>query len=332
MLRVSGKLKLGSLIAAAAILLAGCSEDTGTNNSAGEFPSRELNIIAGGGPGGGLDTVSRQLVTGLEDSGIDNKFNVINNAAGNGNAARADMLSKPNDGYTVVADSNRVILNPMMGTTDLQLEDFTPIAQLSIGDVAWVVPADSEYQSAEDVIAAVKDDPTSITFGVGSTPSNEQLNILLPLEAAGVEGLTNLNIVNFLDGGAVNTELLGGRIDLASTGAAEADELVKSGDFRVLSTSGDDRHFDDVPTWIELGYDVKLQHWRGIFGPADMPEEAKKWWIDSIRAATETEAWKQSVENVGLETAFLPGDEFKEEILDQKSDMEEIYREIGLIS
>lgn len=325
---------LAAVVASAALLLAGCSSESGNSNAGGaaaDFPTRELSIIAGGGPGGGLDTASRQLVSAMGDAGVDAKFNVVNNAAGNGNAARAAMLAAPHDGYTVVADSNRVILNPLIGSTDLELDQFTPLAQLTVGDVAWVVGKDSPFQTAEDVIEAVKKDATSVTFGVGSTPSNEQLNVLLPLRAAGVDDLTSLNIVNFLDGGSVNTELLGGRIDVASTGASEAASLVESGDFRALATSGPDRHFPDTPTWKDLGYDVEIQHLRGIIGPADMPENTKEWWIESIRKATESEDWKQSVENVGLKSAFLPGDEFKTRLEEERDRMKDIYTEIGLI-
>lgn len=325
---------LAAVIASAALVLAGCSSES-TNSSAGgegsNFPTRDLSIIAGGGPGGGLDTASRQLVSAINDAGVEAKFNIINNAAGNGNAARAAMLAAPNDGYTVVADSNRVILNPMIGSTDLQLEDFTPIAQLTVGDVAWVVGKDSPFKTAEDVINAVKNDVSSVTFGVGSTPSNEQLNVLLPLRDSGVDDLTSLNIVNFLDGGSVNTELLGGRIDVASTGTSEAAALVESGDFRALATSGPDRYFEDTPTWKELGIDVEILHLRGIIGPKDMPEEAKDWWIDAIRKATETEEWKTSVENVGLESAFLPSDEFQTRLEEERDRMLEIYTEIGLV-
>lgn len=308
--------------------LSACSPPGSTEADA-DFPSRELKIIAGGGPGGGLDTVSRQLVDAMGATGVEQRMTVVNNAAGNGNSARANVLSSPHNGYTVVIDSNRVILNTMMGNTELEFEEFAPLASLSSDHMVWVVPKDSPYHSAQEVIDAVKKDTKAVTFGIGSIPSDEQLNILLPMKASGVKDLRALNVVNFLDGGAVNTELLGGRIDVASTGYSEIAPMVESGDFRVLSVSGEEP-LGDIPNWKSQGIDVVLKHWRGVFGPADMPENTKKWWIDAMRRATESPRWKEQVENVGLEPEFIPGEEFREQILRERETMAAIYREVGI--
>lgn len=310
------------------LVLSACAAP-GSNEPEADFPSRELTIIAGGGPGGGLDTVSRQLVDAMQSTGVEQRLTVVNNAAGNGNSARANVLSSPHNGYRVVIDSNRVILNTMMGNTELDFEEFAPLASLSTDHMVWVVPQNSPFRSARDVIEAVKKDTQSVTFGIGSIPSDEQLNILLPMKASGVKDLRSLNIVNFLDGGAVNTELLGGRIDVASTGYSEIAPMVESGDFRVLSVSGEEP-LGDIPNWKSMGMDVVLSHWRGVFGPADMPENTKQWWIESMRRATESPQWKQQVENVGLIPEFVPGEEFRQQILHERETMAAIYKEVGI--
>lgn len=318
-----------TVIAPLALFTLSCS--TETQSADGEFPVREIDLIAGGGPGGGLDTATRQLVQAMEGAGVKQNLNVINNAAGNGNAARAEVLSRPNDGYAVALDSNRVILNPLLGAKELELEEFTPLAQLTIDEIAWVVPKASEFETAQQVIDRMKEDVSSIIFGVGSLPSNDQLNILRPLLAAGVDEASSANIVNFDDGNAVNTELLGGRIHVASTGFSEARELAESGDFRILATSGEQPRLEGVPTWHELGYDVTIEHWRGVFGKANMPDEARQWWEKVIKKATESEEWKQSVNNVGIFPDYLPSEEFKQELEEQRDQMVDVYTRIGML-
>lgn len=327
----SVKSKFAALASVSVLALAAC----GNADDSGEFPSRELTLVAAGGPGGGLDIASRQLLEGMEQSGVDTRVSVANDGAGNGNSARSTVVNRADDGYSVVVESNRIILNPMMGNTDLELDDFTVLAQLTTDTLVWAVAADSEYQSIEDVMEAVQNDPASVTFGVGTTPSNDQLNVLLPVREAGVEDIQQLNVVNFQDGGSLNTELLGGRIDVASTGLSEAGSLAESGDIRLLSVSSAeplDGAAEGVPTWTELGYDVVVQHWRGVFGPADMSDEAEQWWIEHIEAATQTDTWEEGVDNLGLESDFVAGDEFREIILEEEAEMRPIFEEVGLVN
>lgn len=319
-------------LSVAALVLTACGDG---GSDGGDFPSREITIVAAGGPGGGLDMASRQLVDALENSGVDNRLTVQNDGEGNGNSARARVANGQPDGYQVVVESNRVILNPLVGNTDLELDDFTPLAQLTTDQLVWAVSADSEYEEAQDVIDEVLEDPSSVTFGVGTTPSNDQLNILLPLQESGFTDIRELNIVNFLDGGSLNTELMGGRVDVASTGLAEAAALVESGDVRILAISGDeapegDGPAADVPTWLDLGLDVVVEHWRGVFGPADMPEEAVDWWVNAIEEATQTDEWHQSVDNVGLQSDFLPGEEFTAEIIEDRDIMQPVFADLGM--
>lgn len=316
-----------------ALLLTGCGNDA--EGEANGFPERDLTLVAAGGPGGGLDTATRQLSDAMENIDVDAEITVQNDGEGNGNSARATVANGSDDGHSVVVESNRVILNPLMGTTDIQLDDFTPLAQLTIDELVWAVPADSDYEEAQDVIDAVDDDPESVTFGVGTTPSNDQLNILLPLQESGFSDIRNLNIVNFLDGGSLNTELLGGRVDVASTGLAEAMSLVESGDIRLLAVSGQEAPDEDspaagVPTWQDLGIDVELEHWRGVFGPADMPEDAVEWWVNTIEEATSTDSYQETVTNVGLSSSFVPSDEFHDEIVEDLETMEPVFTDLGM--
>lgn len=58
------------------------------------------------------------------------------------------------------------------------------------------VPADSEWDSLDDLIAAAKENPGSITIGTAGVGNAYELGLRSMLEAAGIE----LNIVNFSGG------------------------------------------------------------------------------------------------------------------------------------
>lgn len=266
-----------------------CMPDVHRNEG---YPPPRVTAIAAGSPGGGLDLTARITKDGLEAADVDSFVSIENMGGGGGNPARAAVLQRENDGTSVVFESNRVFLSHITGTTDMALEDFTPIAQLTTDYEVWMVKAGSEYDSAKKVLERIKDDPGSVNFGIGTVPSDDQLNILRPASEYGVKDLSALNLVAFADGGDLNNELLGGRIDVGSTGMSEAMELVESGDVEIIAVSAPDSaegSAKGLTTWHDLGMDITINHWRGVFGPADMPDEAVDWWQGALKKGVESE-------------------------------------------
>lgn len=326
---------LGALLSIGALAMTGCHLDSTAEDSGSGFPSRPLTIIAAGDPGGGLDQAARQLEAAMSAAGVEQRMTIENNGGGGGNPARAELLGRANDGTTVVAESNRVFLNPILGTTDMTVDKFTALAQLTNDYLVWAVRADSPYKSAKDILDKIAKDPASVSFGVGTVPSDDQINILKAAKSSGVSDLTKLNIVAFQSGGDLNTELLGNHVEVVSTGFSEAAALAEAGKVRLLSISAPEEQSgaaEGVPTWKDLGLDFTVDHWRGIFGPANMPADAVTWWEETVKKATETDEWGQQMENAHLTTDYLPSEEFTKRVGDQANEYKSLLSEVGLAS
>lgn len=327
---------LAALVSACAVIaMSACHLDSREQASGSNFPSRPLTIIAAGDPGGGLDQAARQLEAAMKDAGVEQRMTIENNGGGGGNPARAELLGRPNDGTTVVAESNRVFLNPILGTTDMTVDKFTPLVQLTNDYLVWAVRADSPYKSAKEILDKVAANPSSVSFGVGTVPSDDQINILKAAKASGVRDLTKLNIVAFQSGGDLNTELLGQHVEVVSTGFSEAAALAESGKVRLLSISASTKQpgaAAGVPTWKDLGFDFTVDHWRGIFGPAGMPDDAVTWWQDTVKKATESDEWRKQMENAHLTSDYLPSDEFTKRVDEQADEYQALLSEVGLAS
>ena len=66
----------------------------------------------------------------------------------------------------------------------------------------------------------------------------------------------------------------------------------------------------DAPTFKELGYDIEFQIYRGVAGPADMPEEAVKFWSNVFKQVSETKAWQEDyIAKFLLVPHFIPNPE-----------------------
>lgn len=300
------------------------------------YPPPRVTAIAAGSPGGGLDLTTRITKDGLDAAGVDTFMSIENMGGGGGNPARAAVLQRENDGTSVVFESNRIFLSNVTGTTDMSLEDFTPIAQLTTDYEVWLVKSGSKFDSAKKVLKQVNDDPSAVNFGIGTVPSDDQLNVLRPVSQSGVDDLKSLNLVAFSDGGDLNNELLGGRIDVASTGMSEAVELVESGDVEIIAVSApktmEDGPAQGVPTWNDLGMDITINHWRGVFGPADMPDEAVDWWRGALKESVESDEFVKQSKALGINPAYVPGDEWLNTIIrPEEQESTEVLKKVGLV-
>ncbi len=310
--------------------LTGCAE--GVNGADDNFPEGgDLTLIAAGASGGGLDIQSRMVEQAMLDnedlSPVDPQ--VENVSGGGGNPARSAVLNRPSDGRTVVVESNRVFLNYLTGTADISEEEFTPIAKLTTEPVVWAVPADSDWESAEDVLDEVQQDPEAVSFGIGTKPSDDQFNVVRPAEEAGVDNPDALNVVVFEEGGDLTANLVGGHVEVASTGYSEVAEQVDAGEIRVLASSAapdEDvpAELEDVPTWHDLGLDYTVDHWRGVFGPDDMPQETVDWWVETLEGAAQSDTWQELSNQYALTPDFEGPDEFSETIASQRAEAEQI--------
>lgn len=57
--------------------------------------------------------------------------------------------------------------------------------------------------------------------------------------------------------------------------------------------------------------DVELGNWRGVFGAPGISVAQRDALVKLVRAATESPAWKQTLDKLGWTPVFLGGDEYK---------------------
>lgn len=278
------------------------------------FPDRPVLMVVAGSPGGGLDLTGRALEQTMLETRLHATGFVLKHMGGaGGNLAKAYVHQRSGDPYTLYVESNRIYVNKLVGTTPLDHRDLTPIARLTTEYLVWVVRADSPFKSAREVLDKLKADPTSVAFGVGTLPSNDQMNILRPALAYGVNP-KQVKIVVFKSGGDLMIQLLGGHIPVISTGLSEAIEQVKAGRARLLTVSSPKQLEGDlarVPTWRSLGINVEILHWRGLFAPPKTPASAVKYWDQALAKMVKTDSWRRALERHGWYDAYAGSAEFR---------------------
>jgi putative tricarboxylic transport membrane protein len=296
------------------------------------FPERPVLMVVAGSPGGGLDLTGRALEqTMLETRLVPTGFVLKHMGGAGGNLAKSYVHQRSGDSYTLYVESNRIYVNKLVGTTQLDHRDLTPIARLTTEYLAWVVRADSPFKSAREVLDKLKVDPASVAFGVGTIPSNDQMNILRPALAYGVNP-KQIKIVVFKSGGDLMIQLLGGHIPVISTGLSEAIEQVKAGRARLLTVSSPKplEELVGVPNWRSLGINVEILHWRGLFAPPKTPGSAVKYWDQTLAKMVKSDAWKKMLNRHGWHDAYASSAQFRKDLEGEIKVYNGILTQLGL--
>ena len=106
---------------------------------------------------------------------------------------------------------------------------------------AIAVRTDSPYKNLDDLVKALKADPSKVVIGSGGTVgSQDWMQTALIAKAAGINP-RDLRYVALEGGGEIATALLGGHIQVGSTDISDSMPHILSGDMRLLAVFSEER-------------------------------------------------------------------------------------------
>ncbi len=301
--------------------------------AAKDYPPKNISMVAPAGAGGGWDLTIRTVAKTLKDTGLVEANMPITNRPGGGGAVNlAYMQSQKGSDKLISVYSPPILLTKLTGTSKYGYQDTTPLARLITDYGAFVVSKNSKFTSINEVMDALKKDPKSVKIGgTSSAGSMDHIQFLMIAKAAGVPNLRNIDYISFQDGGAV-AQVLGGHVDLISTGLGDVYSLVESGDLRALAQTANKRVGDglvaEIPTVKEQGIDATFENWRGLFGPKDMPEYAVTYWNNVLKEMVATPEWAEARKRNGWDDAYQNGEEFTKFLAQTDAQYKAILNEI----
>jgi putative tricarboxylic transport membrane protein len=207
----------------------------------------------------------------------------------------------------------------------------TPIARLTGEYEVIVVPASSDVQTLDDLIAKFKEDPQSVSWGGGSAGGTDHMLVGLIAKEVGVEP-SGINYVPFAGGGEALASILGGHVSAGVSGYQEFAGQIETGDLRPLAISSAERlEGVDIPTLKEQGVDVDLTNWRAVFAPPGISDEDKQALGDAVGKMVESDAWQSTLKDRAWLDLYLPPDEFAEFLQQDSQQVETVLKDIGLV-
>ena len=154
-------------------------------------------------------------------------------------------------------------------------------------------------------------------------------------EAIKVENIKEIDYISFQDGTA-NAQILGGHVDLLTTGLGDVSALLESGELKALAHTGAERVGEgvlaEIPTCVESGIDATFENWRGLFGAKDMPDYAVEYWEEKLGAMVESDEWLDASAQNGWSQCYLNSADFYAFLEQTNEDYKTILTEIGMLA
>jgi putative tricarboxylic transport membrane protein len=291
-----------------------------------------LEILVPAAPGGGWDQTGRAMQSALQEAGLASGIQVVNIPGAGGTIGLAQFVSgKAGQGNALMTGGLVMLGAILTNQAPVTLDQVTPIARLTGEYEAIVVPASSEIQTLDDLIAKFKEDPQSVSWGGGSAGGTDHMLVGLIAKEVGVEP-SGINYVPFAGGGEALASILGGHVSAGVSGYQEFAGQIETGDLRALALSSPERlEGIDIPTLKEQGVDVELTNWRAVFAPPDISDEDKQALGEAVGKMVESESWQNTLKDRAWLDLYLPPDEFADFMQEDTAQVETVLKEIGLV-
>jgi putative tricarboxylic transport membrane protein len=208
------------------------------------------------------------------------------------------------------------------------------IATLGTDYGVIAVHRDSPYKRLQDLVAALRQEPSRVAFGAGGTVgSQDWVKAALLVRAAGRDHKA-MRFVSFEGGGDALGALQGKHVDVFPGDAAEALQAIAGGAaVRLLAVLSEARlggALTGVPPARAHGVDLVGPPVRGLYLSADVPEAAVRAWVAAFRDAGAAPGYAALREQHGLYPFALTGAALDDYVAAQISIYRRLAAELGL--
>lgn len=278
---------------------------------ASPWPTRPITYVIAFAPGSNTDVLGRIIAQKLGEA-VKQSVVVENRPGATGMIGSAYAAQAKPDGYTLLGASIAThAINPGL-FKDIQydaVKSFQPITIIGMNGNTLVVSADSPFKSVQDLIAAARAKPGTISYASSGIGTTQHLSGVL------LEQSANIKLVHApYSGRSAVPDVMGGQIDFMFEGPAVVPQ-VQGGRLRALAVTSSQRlkALPDVPTMQEAGVaGYEVQAWQAIFAPAGVPQPVVDEIYKQIAAVINSPEIRARLEDMGVQPSAMPPAQFAE--------------------
>ena len=238
------------------------------------WPSKAIRFVVPFAPGGSSEIIARATAAEMQKILGQSVF-VDNRPGGAGNVAMGEVARADDQHTIILGHIGTLAVNPFIFDKlpyDLA-RDFRPVSLLAKVPSLYLVHPDLPVRNMSEFIAHAKKNPGRLNYGSAGNGSAGHLAMEYLKMASG----TFITHVPYRGTGPMLTDLIAGRLDAASIGAAAVLQFIRAGKLRCIATGTTQRiaQLPDVPTVAEQGFPgFEMTQWYGLNAPANLPQPA----------------------------------------------------------
>lgn len=309
----------------------------GASSTGAEWrPQRQIEIVAGTPPGGGLDRSARALVKAIESKRLlDVPVKVSNIAGDGGRNAWRYLDGLPGNPHVLCISSSNLATDRLLGARSYDHEtSFTPLAILYTEYIAFLAHADSPLRSGAELLKRLGADAGAVTVALSTSLGNPN-HIALAKVVRHAGGDVKAPKVRVFDSALdAVADVIAGKSDVCAVTAASAVKELDAGTLRALAVSAPRRlegFYAKAPTWAELAVDCVIGAWRGVTGARGITPAQISYWEKALAAAVQTGAWNDELARLYWTPSYLDGAALRGHLKRERRDMEAVLRELDLL-
>ena len=218
----------------ASILLALVLVAALTVSASAEWPTTSISMTVPWNPGGVTDLTVRAASDELSKA-LGANVTIVNTAGAAGSVGTLAVQNGPKDGYSMLgAGLQAYVTYNVYGYTDVTFRDWT-FYTLAYAPNVVVVPAESPYQTVEELIAYAKENPGKLIIGSAGAGSGGHTGAEILAKGAGFE----YNHMPYESGVNAVNATLSAEVDCNCQLITEVVEHIRAGKLRCLAVMSD---------------------------------------------------------------------------------------------
>ena len=290
------------VLAASAFIWAG-------NAQAEEYPNKPVKLMVGWSAGGSTDVYARSLASFVNDY-LGMPMVVVNKPGASGMIAGKAALAAPHDGYTLYVQSGGTFVTRMRIAGKKSLvsayDDFQPLGSIGKVVTGLIVPMDSPFKSAAELVKFAKANPGKLRWANPGRGSLHTLSGMIFLKGNDITAQG----VPFKGGSKTRNAVAGKQVDFAFMGIsllAGFGEKIKA-----LGVTDNERDaiYKKVPTFGEQGLpQMGISSPLIIWGQKDLPADIVSKLVEAIAAAAKSKGYNKMVKKTGVAGVYSTPEE-----------------------
>jgi tripartite-type tricarboxylate transporter receptor subunit TctC len=278
-------------------------------------PQRPIQIIVGFAAGGGTDVVARAIGTAAQEF-FPVPLTIVNRPGAAGTVAAQMVARGPQDGTMLLVSGGS---ESTSAPNHQQLPydprtDFRGVIGIARLPIFLAVRDDSPIRTVGDFVTQAKANPGRVVFASAGVGGLYHSTMIVFGRKAGFE----VRHVPYQGGAPALAALVGGHADIAMGSPDEVASLAEAGTIRLIGVASRKRIGDsyaEVPTLIELGYDVFIENMKGLSAPGGTPDEVITYLHERFHRAMQTEQFKTLAARSGMLIEYSDGATFHSNIV-----------------